>query len=385
MMGVAIYIIAYMVSCFFLYESEKNKRLSLICVFLGLGIPCILAGMRAYTVGVDIQTYILPTYNLAKEYNSFIYFFFYYKEVFLHGVKIPEFAYLFLVYFTTKIFVSVQFVLFNIHLMIVIPIYLGLKRLNKIYKISIWYGMLIFYFMFFNISLCVMRQYMSIAFVFLGTAYLLTGSKKKFFLYCFIGFLFHSAAVVSVIIYMTYIIMNKKNDLVLKISESRSILIKDIKYYLSIFVSVIVVLSFNKLTSILSYFNLDYYAKYIDSNIANSTSNAMKFLREIPFILLILATSKGFKSKNKNAQFYLLLYIYNVIILLFSINNAYFYRIAYYFSIFNTILFPSLILSLNNKPNKIIYSFCLFTYLGIYWYYFFVFIGRYGTVPYQFF
>ena len=160
-----IYIVCFLISCFYFWLSEKSKNkfakngLAIIAIL----IPCILAGLRADTVGTDVKVYVEPIYHAAKESTGFSDYmgqswFYIWRYKYVHDFEI---GFTTLVFVIAKITGSLGMVLFFIHAFIVTPIYIGLRRMHKTYPIS--FGMLVFYLMFYNTSLNMMRQWIAMA------------------------------------------------------------------------------------------------------------------------------------------------------------------------------------------------------------------------------
>ena len=62
-----IYIITFLISLFFVYKAQLSKSivLSLLFLLLGAAIPSFVAGVRDTSIGVDINVYAIPCYDLA--------------------------------------------------------------------------------------------------------------------------------------------------------------------------------------------------------------------------------------------------------------------------------------------------------------------------------
>ena len=188
-----IYLICFFTSCLFLMLSEKynkNKVVHNILVIIALFLPCLLAGMRAETIGTDVQVYLKPIYNCANMAETFSEFL--NMKINLLVVADFERGFSSLVYLITKIFGNIQFVFFFVELCIILPIYKGLKKIKSFEDSKIWLSMLVFYLMSYNRTLNVMRQYVCIAIIFYATICLLEDETKwkalKFFALLSIAF-----------------------------------------------------------------------------------------------------------------------------------------------------------------------------------------------------
>ena len=217
-----IYIITFISSCVFLGLSEKSRSryIKKLLVFIAILLPCILAGMRADTIGTDVKVYVEPLYNAAKQSTSFSSYMNQRWYVIWRYMYVSKFE----IGFTTLVYLIVKFggslgtVLFFIHALIVAPIYFGLKRMDK--KYPIWLGMLVFYLMFYNTSLNMMRQWIAMAILFWGLSYLLTNKKKKYFIVVIVACLFHTSALMGFAIYFLYVYSQRKREYV-KIANFR--------------------------------------------------------------------------------------------------------------------------------------------------------------------
>lgn len=96
-------------------------------------IPCILAGLRADTIGTDVKVYVEPMYNAAKKSHSlstymnqrwFVIWRYMYVNKFEIGFSL-------MVFLVQKLGGSFALVLFFIQLLIVAPIYIGLRKIHK--------------------------------------------------------------------------------------------------------------------------------------------------------------------------------------------------------------------------------------------------------------
>ena len=194
-----IYIAVFLVSCIFFWLSEKCKSgfSKNFFAVIAILVPCILAGMRADTIGTDVKVYVEPLYNAAKQSTSFFSYmnqrwFYIWRYKYVYDFEI---GFILLVYLIEKIGGSIGLVLFFIHILVLSPIYLGLKRINKRYPI--WLGMLVFYMLFYNTSLNMMRQWIAMSILFYGLCYLLEHKKKKYFIVVIAACLFHTSALVG--------------------------------------------------------------------------------------------------------------------------------------------------------------------------------------------
>ncbi len=382
-----IYIIIFLVSCSLIALSNKisNKFFKKIIEIIAVLIPCILAGLRALSVGTDVQVYVEPLFNLASKSDSFLdYLKMSWYRVWTYKY-VADFELLFniMVYIITKLTHNIQWILFTIQILIIFPIYYGIKKFKQL-KNKEWLAMLCFYLLFYNISYNAMRQFISIAILFWGTSCLINEKKgdKKFFLSLILGYFFHKSALLGIVIFVIYKILKKKSKTNLTLTlGNHKILVRKIALLLIIFLSIIFIFNSSILTNILELIGLNYYVGYINGNVYFSIGKLIKY---VPIILIIIFEYKQL-IKNENSYFYILMFILDILISYFSTVNIYAVRISYFFQIFNIILFPILIGTTKYQLNKIINYVIILLYLGTYWYYNFVITGANETIPYLLF
>lgn len=384
-----VYIIVFGISSFLLWLADKKSRKSVlykIYICTALLFPICLAALRKMGVGTDTAQYVWLLYNEADKANDFIAY--YHSNVYLIYKYVPvsdwELGYLILVYIATKIFNSFQGVLFATHGLIILFIYKGLVYFKD--KIKIWFSMLVFYLMFYNHSLNVMRQWIAMSILFYGFTLLIDNKKVKYLFLVFAASLFHRSGVIGIIVFALYQYINvdKKRRVKFRINNQ----LKDISIYKNILILIAgltFVVGFNTFTKILLTFGNDmerYVKVYLNGNI---TFLPNQIIRRLPIILLIVTNWKKLKRNTDLAPFYVSICIIDCMI---SQLNSIFNqsgRISYYFSEYNMLLFPELIQVQSNTNNRRIVKFILFMYLAIYWYYEFVYRGWGETVPYKFF
>ena len=165
-----IYILFFLISCLFFWLSEKckNRIARNLLAIIAILIPCILAGLRSDTIGTDVKVYVEPMYNAAKESHNLTDYmnqrwFVIWRYMYVNKFEI---GFSFMIYFIQKFGGSLSIVLFFIQLLIIAPIYIGLKKINKPYPIC--FCMLVFFLLFYNTSLNMMRQWIAMAILFMS-------------------------------------------------------------------------------------------------------------------------------------------------------------------------------------------------------------------------
>ena len=385
-----IYIITFIISCSLLKIANQinNKILKKTFNILAIIIPCILAGLRNTKVGTDVEVYVQQLFYFAKQsssYNEFLTC----KWWWIYRIKYVadfESAFTLFVYFTQKLTDNIQMVMFGIQVLISVPIYYVLKKIDKTKK-NICFAMFIFYFSFFNVGLNTMRQYIAIAFIFYGTACLMYDKKNigtiKFFLNLFIAYFFHNSSIFSILIYFIYTILNfnEKKEVFIKINNFR-IRLKAVIVIGFTLVSIILILNANLFINMFSILGIKDYSGWTSGKI---TFMASKIIRGFPIIIALIISGKYYVKENKNSYMYIIMFVMSLAFAQFASASTYGERMSYIFQIFNIVLIPKLCNAHPNKNYNIIMKMFFVLYYIFYWYYYFAYGNSGETVPYSFF
>ena len=375
-----IYLICFLISLLLMTLSfkfgNKNQLIKKILLIISLLLPCILASLRDYTIGTDVNIYINPLYVLAKNYGSF---FSYYNSVNI----VRDFSYLLITYMAAKIG-SIGLLFFFIELLIIFPLYHSMElKFNN--KKAIIFGFIIFYLFFYNQTLNMARQSIAISFVIYGLSNLEIGKDKKALAMFFIASTFHNTASISFIIYLIFKLYYKGR--LMKIYTKKELL-----YDLMLIITSISVLFFVKYiiyiiggmgiisTAKINNYSVTYYRETLDFSFINT------FIYFVVFITLWHYKEK-LKKVDKYQHFYLIMSIISVILLQLGMIIAFSDRIVYY--IFYPVLFLELPLVFYNNNEKITkntfyYKIIIILLFLIYWIYWIVVINYNGTYPYIF-
>lgn len=377
-----IYIAAFLVSCIFFWLSEKCKSgfSKNFFAVIAILVPCILAGLRADTVGTDVKIYVEPLYNAAKESHTFSAYmkqrwFVIWRYMY---VKDFEIGFSLLVFFIQKIGGSFATVLFVIQMLIIGPIFLGLKKMHKPYPI--FFGMFVFYCLFYNTSLNMMRQWIAMAILFMAFPYLVSEEKKKYCILVLVACLFHNSAIMGFAILAVYMYSTKKKDSIkianFKLDEAMS----PIKIFVY---GCVALLSLNIITTILSYTGLSKYVGYIQGDTGLYLLPSQIFLR-LPIILLFVIRWKRILKEDRLAPFYGSMLVLDLLASQLMSINAYAFRIGSFFSEYNMLSYSAMVYAGNRKyrTNRYVTLLYVFVDMLCYWAYYYVIIGTHATFPY---
>lgn len=368
-----VYGVGFAVSVLLIYYAESRRfqgRESHVCMCLSLLIPCAIAGLRHHTIGTDVQVYVEPLFEVARSSDSF--WDFYRTEFYQTAVWSDVFVYEFevgfdvLCYICAKVFNSIPALLFLIQALTVIPIYKGLRGFEKTQPV--WLGMTVYYLMFFNSSLNLMRQWVAMAILFWGFQLLQCGKYRKYFCVVLMSMLFHFSAIMGVVIAVIYKMTGddqshhkKRNTFILVIFGLIAIFCLDILVYV---------------TSWMGF----RYENYISGTISLMPR---QLLYRLPIIFLIIVRWKKLKSLNHLACFYTVMIAYDLISSQLISIFVYSGRIGLFFSEYYMLAYPAICKASSSPKNRQALRWFVVSYLCIYWWYVYSYGGSSATVPYK--
>lgn len=380
-----IYLIIFAISVILFFFSEKVKVgfFERILVLLGLIAPSLLAGMRSLYVGTDVLTYVYPLFHIAESSSSYLQ---YLNMPALNGgilqtVSSYEYGYTFLTYVVAKLTGSFQFLQFFIEFFILSFIYLGIRRL-KIDNMPIWFCMLTYYLLFFNNSLNIVRQWMAMSILLYGFKYIKEQKLTKFIITILFAYLFHSTAIIGLLLYLLYWIIkvSSKRSLVFNSYSNNSLSVTAVSFILVVFFSCAVILLINRLYPLLGTLGLSKYSYYLSGDFSFSIN---QFILKVPILLIISLNINEIFKKDSKIYFYLILVLDVIASQLASLSD-YSIRMSIYLAMFNIYGYAILSES-NNRVKMFVIRFLIIIYLLIYWYYTYCVKGNDQTVPYVFF
>ena len=379
-----IYLLAFAISCYLMWLADNkicNRFVKKIVTLISLLIPCLLAGLRNNSVGTDVNVYVNPLYSLASNAKSFGEYLngnYIYSWVY-HSVSDYELLFNAIIYYSTKITSNLNIVLFIIEALIVFPLYFGLTKYDELKKYK-WFSLAVFYFMFYNMGLNAMRQYIGISIFFYGFSCLINNKKgNTHFLICLlIACLFHKSSLLGLIIYALYFFSKSKYSKIKLFYKDHSIYL--FKVFIVFFVIIVTLLVLNNslLISILTRLGLEKYIGYVSGD---NLISIKKIIVLLPIIFIFCINKKDYYLKN-NSILLLLIFIMSIILSFFSASGSGFgLRISFIFTIFYIVFIPLICLDKDGKIKKY-YFVIMLLYLMVYWYYYFVYGNVGETVPY---
>lgn len=374
----SVYICGFIASIILLALSDKIvKKQRWGLVVPALLIPCLIAGLRASSIGTDTEGYLVPMTKAAlfadnyKEYMDSSWYRIW-RNLF---VRDYEYGFSFIVYLFAKMFKSVVAVQFVVQLLTVLPIYFAACKT----KYKTWICMAVYYFIFFNTSLNMMRQTIAIAFGVLAIQFFIEGKKKSFLVYAFIGFLFHYSSVLIFLIAYIYKFVQREGK------KRKMIGIPLNSYYSNMvfimFIGLVGLMGIGVIAKLLPYIGLGRYTNYLIGSEGGIQFLPTQILIRLPIFLLCILNWKCMNKNEENFRFYFVMIFLEMLAAQLASANTYSGRIAMYFAAFEIFSYASLC---SNSKHRYLVRGCTFAYLFFYWWYFYVLLGRDSTIPYLF-
>lgn len=360
------YLSFFAITLLFTYISEnkcKNKTAWVLFSLLSIVTPALLAGFRDDTIGTDIQTYVISTFNAASNYDGL-------KE-FVSSANI-DIVFASLMYLSNMLFDDISGAMFIISLFTIFPIYWALFNIKR--KISITLGVFLFLLSFYNLSLNIMRQSMALSVCLLAFSFIITNKYKSAVAALIVAYFSHSTSILFIAPVLIYLYYKKK------ISKTNR---QGTMIWPYMIILPIVFLSFDfVLNNLINYGLLSSkYEMYSIRNKYGGTVLSSIFVVTYSALSIITYMLMIKRKTDINYIFGFICTYSTLAVGLLSTVSIWAGRLAYYFQIVNIILYPYII---NNLPNKLKKPYTIglcFIYI-FYWWYVYIINNNGETYPY---
>ena len=322
-----IYLVAFSLSVLFAFFANKySGKLFFLFSFFSILVMVLFSGLRSYTVGIDVHNYYTQTWYWpnAISADSVIG---YLKGYISYGAQgFREYIFALFLGAVAQFTGNFRVFLFLAHLIIITCVYIGAFRQKK--HVNPVFVLLLFYLLFYNHSLNIIRQYMALSIVF---AFLADIEQKRFVRYTIVTIfasLIHTSSILSLGVLFIYFVLYGKSK---RINPQPGIR----KLFL-VLCLVFLVLGFEPFCRILIEFNIlgDKYRYYFSgSSIQHGTIVTVFLLLEILAVFFF----RNQLQKNKYFDFFLMNSITYLFLQQLSGFMLYGKRIATFFCINNII------------------------------------------------
>lgn len=344
------------------FSLRRNKKT--LAIFLGFAAVLtlsIMAGIRSYDVGTDIDFYILPFYRRAQIYSAS------FQSLWSANIENVEVLFLILEYISANVFHSPHFVMFVLSLLTNGFVYKGIIKQRE--RMSVTFAWLTYCLIYFNRSLNMMRQSVSVAILFYLFSDLEKLNLKRVIFFSAFAGLFHISGLIGIFFYVAYLMICQRKH----IGGLRQILFL-------LFLLLPIVMPTVIRTIIGFGFLNQRYNIYLESQADTAVGNLIfRLLCLVSYALLCYRTKSNDKSQN-----YFLLYV-GIMNTLFIVNNSQiFIRLRAYFEIYSLIYIPSGLRVYSKKSStRILVTVLTVIMMTVYWYYIYIFLNSGETYPYS--
>ncbi len=377
-----VYLLSFLVSLSLIgFTEKKHKTVFLTASVMAVLIPCMVAALRADSVGTDIEVYVRPMFENARSAGGFSQYWnscwfsdWHYKYVYEH-----EFGFSALLYVLTRLTGSMGCVLFFIQAFTIVPIFTALALGRK--NAPVWPGMLVYYLLYYNSTLNMMRQWMAMGILLLAFQLLL---RKKYLgclvLFC-IAFLFHYSSLIFLPIVAVWWFLNrfKKQTLV---QGSIGISAKTLMVFLIFVLGIVVLLNLKLILQLVVRLGLNRFTNYLKGN--DLSLMVGQLLLRLPVIAVTLLSWKRLRKATPEAPFFLAMLLLDLLAAQIVSIAKYALRISYFFACFSILLVPYLFKYQRSRFEKNAVALGLTGFYVLYWFYFYVYTGAHETLPYHF-
>lgn len=377
-----VYLVGFLVSLTIVAIVQRWRKGSVGFVFwscVAIAIPCLIAGLRGTSIGTDVTSYAQPLFNLAKSNSGFQE---YWTSVWWRdgwhyaGPANFEVGYSLLAYLSARLFGSLQSFLFLTEAFAIVPIYIALAKYRE--RVPIALALCVYYLIFFNMSLNMMRQSIALGFAFLAiVGYYKSGVGWKGQLNCavvlLIGTLFHVTALIGFVVLAIrlYLEGGKLGGTSLR----RALIVCGL--------AIVLLLCIGILRNLMLSFGLTQYIQYLGSG--SIGIKPYQILLRAPMFLLA-AVLVFQKDRSVFDVFIFVMVTVGLILSQLTSLGTQSVRIAYYFSIFILCVPGALYVRFKENAGKLVLAEgSSIAYCISYWVFTFVISGSSETIPYLFY
>ncbi|MCI8527869.1 MAG: EpsG family protein [Lachnospiraceae bacterium] len=366
-----IYLITFFGSyCLLVYaEKVKTKRMHVFISLIAILIPSILAGLRDYSIGTDIEVYGNIWFRNAVDAASSNNIRGYIQRAVNSDIGA---LYALLNYIVAKCTSNAHWFYFVLSFLTTGLVYKAASDNDDI--VNAPFAMLVYYFLFYNQSLNILRQGLALVFVLCSFKSIRDGKIIKFIVWTLLGYMVHLTAIVGVVLLIVYKVVNSK----LKVYAKGAILVA----------TIVVVAEFSYVLNFLIGLGIlsSKYEMYGTTFQRGGGYIRLFFLCLPNLILLFLLIKKNIAKKETEAlKFYVVI---ATAISFLAFRMTYITRMALYFDMLLVISIP---LTCDNMKYKIVNNksnmnrWGVIAYLLFYWIFVYVHRNSGETVPYMFF
>lgn len=357
-----IYLLTFIISAFFMFLYEKKlttgNKSRYILLILAIAIPSILGGMRAVGVGTDTKVYIEKNFILAQNYNTL--------SIYLKNFSASQ-LYWIITFAVSRFTNNINWLFFIIQLIIMILAYMVAYNNKK--RTPIWLTYLTFLFLFYNRSLNMSRNTISLMIIVYSLKFIESKKPIKFIFTILIAFLFHETALIGLILYPLYNFVS--NDT------------KKIKKIVVILLCMMVICMYQPLISLL--IKQQIISQKYDIYVSGAAGiKEYEWILKFIGAIMLQVTNKVISKKDKFNAYLIFIALLDFLTYNIAIFSHYAYRISFYFGYTTIITYPQIKNAFVQGKSRKIMNITYIMFLIIYWWFYYIFKNNDQTYPYIF-
>lgn len=370
-----IYLVMFCLSSILIHfaeVSQKKRQSKLVYCFLviiSLLLSAAMAGVRDETVGSDVLGYGRGTFLSSIKYHSL--------SDFIAKTDLEN-GYCAINYIVSRFTDNPHWFYFIIALLMNIFVFWGVYRYKKAHSnFRIALAMFVYYTVFYNQSLNILRQSLAIAIILFAVNFMFEKKYVKYIILCFCAMLFHTSAIICVCFLPIYILISKYPNM---------------KSCVFVVVGgILVVVFYNEISKYLMGKGIfpEKYERYMGSGEDFAFKWDSMIVRS-PIILLGIIGYKKLSLSDKNNLFFLMMMILEVVFMQLEVFFVFAARINIYvmaFRVFYMVNITGMLISekstyTNAKMNAMLLDGFVMLYSVVIWWYSIIIQNNNCTFPY---
>lgn len=177
------YIVIIAISVFLYKLAEHSGKFFVF--FLAAIPPILIEGLRAESIGTDMDTYVVPYFDTLSKADNVM-------EV-TELINHSDYAYLYLTYFCAKYLGDLNVFLLLCATLKLVPVYWAAYQQRE--KLNTTLFVIAYFLYYYVLGFSMMRQSMAISFTFLSLYYFFEKQFFKYLLWLLVAYFFHNSAI----------------------------------------------------------------------------------------------------------------------------------------------------------------------------------------------
>lgn len=375
-----IYLVYYGVSAYFAWLAFKtsDKRKIWLYSMISIALPVILAGLRDYSIGIDVENYRSMArywYGAVRRDSLYEYLAYY------HRTGSGEYLFALLIGLVESTTSNFHLFLMLCHLIVVTGVYIGAFRHRDIVNPAL--VLVLFYLFFFSHSLNIIRQYMAMALIFAVLKDLENGKYLRYIVTVLVASMIHITALIAlgallihVVLYGYYCIPLRGKKIVPKMNARVIFTLAGLQ---------ILVASFRPVARLLYRIGLfpERYSYYL---YPQGLSPALIVMGLLVVELVVVLFCRGL-MRNKTSMFAFFAVSSGCYLILQELTGIISFgkRIAGYYSLCNLVTIALIANSVKNRKARMMANTGIVLIALAYWLYIYIYRNASETFPYAFY